>query len=134
MSNTYIYLASPYSAPDPHTMELRYLGVMRACHWLLRQRLWTYSPIVHCHEIAKTYALPKDRAYWQEYNDAMLRGADELLVLAIAGWRESTGVTAEIAYAREIDKPTRLLRLQGYDYRYASSDAEWVPSDGPTTL
>ena len=119
MINTYTYLASPYTAPDVHTMELRALGATRAAHWLLTQRHWVYSPIVHCHDLAKTFSLPREHEYWEEYNQAMLRGASDLVVLTIAGWRESRGVQAEITYAQKLGHPTRLLRIQGFAYHFA---------------
>ena len=37
-----------------------------------------------------------------DYNRAMIDRADELLVLTIEGWKESTGVNAEITYAAEL--------------------------------
>lgn len=114
----YTYLASPYSHPSEFVREHRYIAAKAATVFLLKQSVWIYSPIVHCHELAKTSSLPKDFDYWQNYNRAMLRGATDLLVLKIEGWAESKGVAAEVKYAIELGKlvgacwPVRLDLLE----------------------
>jgi hypothetical protein len=107
----YVYLASPYSHPDESIMEARFVAAEAATARLLRRSVWVYSPIVHCHELAKKFDLPKDFVFWQEYNFAMIRGAAKLYVLRIDGWEASKGVTAEIAYARELGIPVIPLPL-----------------------
>jgi len=102
---TYHYLASPYSSPDPAIMHERALAAQQATAWLLIRRTWVYSPIVHCHELALAHSLPKDFDFWKEYNFAMLERAQGLIILTIDGWKESKGMTAEIAYARELGLP-----------------------------
>src|SRR6478752_4572437 len=91
-----IYLASPYSHPDPLIMKTRFLLAEQVTATLLKERLWTYSPIVHCHELSQKFTLPTDFAYWKEYNFHMLRRAEGFWILAIPGWQESKGVTAEL--------------------------------------
>ena len=66
---------------------------------MLNKGIHTYSPVIHCHQIAQDYSLPKDFTFWKEYNFAMIEKASEVLVLGIPGWRSSQGVTAEIKYA-----------------------------------
>lgn len=94
-----IYLASPYSHPDPLVREERYLRASWICVQLLQQGRWVYSPIVHCHEMAKTWDLPRDVEFWKQYNLHMLDRASELLILRILGWTESKGIAIEKAYA-----------------------------------
>ena len=101
----YIYLASPYSHPDPEVREARYIAVRDATTWHLQRRLWVYSPIVHCHDLAKAGGLPTDFDFWQDYNRTMIFHADSLYVLVIAGWQQSKGVTKEILYAKELKLP-----------------------------
>lgn len=100
-SSEYVYLASPYSAQERAIRQMRYEAARRACAWLLRRRQWTYSPIVHCHDIAETEGLPTDFEFWQDYNKCMLYFARAIYVLCIDGWRESTGVKGEMLYAAE---------------------------------
>lgn len=105
----YLYLASPYSDPDPMVRERRYLAAAEALQTLLQNRLWTYSPIVHCHEVAKIWDLPRDAKFWQDYNHAMLEGSRGLFVLRLPGWDKSLGVKDEIKHAREFGLTTTYL-------------------------
>lgn len=100
-----IYLASPYTHEDPFIMEERYLQASKALTWLLKQKKWAYSPIVHCHELAKIGGLPKDAAFWQEYDFYMLSKSETFMILRIEGWEASKGVAAEKEYAIQIGLP-----------------------------
>jgi hypothetical protein len=76
---------------------------------LLRDRRWAYSPIVHCHEIARSHKLPTDAAFWAEYNFQMLEAAAELHVLQLEGWDRSIGVSHEMAFCRTRSKKITLI-------------------------
>ena len=108
-----IYLASPYSHPDPLIMRTRYLLAEQVTAGLLAKSLWTYSPIVHCHELAARHSLPTDFAYWQEYNIDMLRRCDRFYALSIPGWRKSKGVAGESAVAHMLNLPMALINEEG---------------------
>lgn len=95
-----IYLASPYSSPDPLVVRTRFLLVEQVTAMLMEQGHYVYSPIVHCHEIAAKYTLPTDFEYWKGYNIDMIRRADAFYVLVIPGWQESKGVVAELEFAK----------------------------------
>ena len=101
---SYWYLASPYSHPDAKLRELRFHAAMSATAWLIRQRKWTYSPIVHCHELASKHGLPTDAAFWGDYDLEMLSAADGMFVLLIDGWKASQGMKHEIIWAIEHEK------------------------------
>lgn len=108
-----IYLASPYSSPDPLIMKTRFLLAEQVTAKLLSQEIWVYSPIVHCHELAQKFNLPTDFAYWQSYNFDMLRRADALYILSIPGWYESKGVKAEFDLAALMGLPIRYIDEHG---------------------
>jgi hypothetical protein len=76
---------------------------MSATEWLLRERRWVYSPIVHCHQLATEYGLPRDAKFWQDYNRAMLDAAAGMYVLLSDGWKASIGMKLEIIRAIERD-------------------------------
>ena len=116
--SSFIYLASPYNDPDEHVRLQRYHEVLDATHYLLSRKFWCYSPIVHCHELARLYNLPKDHTYWSSYNAAMLRGSDSLMVLQLPGWEASRGVQGEIDYAFELGIPIRSLRAVSDGYAF----------------
>lgn len=95
----FIYLASPYSDKSRTVRHGRYLQVAETTAELLRQGLHVYSPIVHCHELAERHNLPKDFAFWEKYNFAMLEQASALHILELEGWEQSKGVRGEIQFA-----------------------------------
>lgn len=97
-----LYLASPYSHPDPLIRKTRFLLARERTAELLAQRVWVYSPIVHCHELSITFNLPADFEFWREYNFDMLRRADGVEIMQIEGWKESAGVKAEFQLARTL--------------------------------
>lgn len=101
---SYYYLASPYSHFSPEVLEERFRLAMSATAWMLKQRRWVYSPIVHCHQLAQEHVLPTDADYWRDYDFAMLDSAAGLIVLLLPGWQESKGMKAEIIRAIERDK------------------------------
>lgn len=90
-----IYLASPYSHPDPIVREIRYLEAMKKLLWYVKAGVACFSPIVHSHEMAKIYNMGRDALTWSAYNEAMLRDSEELHILTLPGWKESVGIMAE---------------------------------------
>lgn len=107
---SYIYLASPYSHREPRTRRKRYLAARDAVAWLLNQRQWVYSPIVHCHALSLAHDLPTHAAFWREYNFAMLAPASELMILTLPNWATSGGIIAERAEATRLGLPVTYLR------------------------
>lgn len=100
-----IYLASPYSHPDELVRHDRFAQALQATATMLRDGLIVYSPIVHCHPLARVYDLPTDFAFWQNYNFGILKHAEGLWVLMIDGFESSLGVQNEIIYAKELCIP-----------------------------
>lgn len=97
-----IYLASPYSSPDPKIRQARYELTCEAVVNFLHRDFHIYSPIVHCHEIAQLGNLPTDFAFWRAYNFNMISCSRKLFVLCLPGWKESIGVINEIEYAKQL--------------------------------
>lgn len=99
------YVASPYTHPDPATMWQRYYDAKRYVAWALDNGIWCYSPIVHCHELAVEFNLPKDFQFWKAYNSAMLSGAARMRILMLDGWQESQGIhQVERPLAQQLSK------------------------------
>ena len=57
------YLASPYTHHDKDAIESRYLQAVAAVRALMAQGEHVFSPIVHCHILAKNSSLPLDWDY-----------------------------------------------------------------------
>lgn len=122
---TFKYLASPYTNDNPRIVQDRFREALRATAHFLRNKVWVYSPIVHCHELACTYSMPKDAKHWEDYNYAMLYSAESLYILGIDGWTISKGVKGEVAKALAFDKPVFLVNDPG-------TYNEIIQIDGPT--
>lgn len=99
-----IYLASPYSHPDPDVREQRFEAACAAAAALLRAGHRVYSPIAHSHPLTR-YGLPGDWAFWERHDRWYLERCDEVVVLMLEGWDSSEGVQAEIDYATRLGKP-----------------------------
>lgn len=49
--------------------------------------------------------MPGGWEFWGGYDENMIERCDELYILTLKGWRESVGVTAEVAIALRLNKP-----------------------------
>lgn len=97
-----IYLASPYSHPDPAIREVRYDAAVEACALIAGFGLHVFSPIVHWHEAAKRYKLPTDAEFWRGYNKSMQSMCRTTGILRLTGWQESKGMQFEVNKADEL--------------------------------
>ncbi len=104
-----IYLACPYTHPDPAVRESRYRAVTEMAAMLMasKQRL-IYSPISHSHGMEE-FGLPIEYDFWRRHARWLIERCDAVWVYCIDGWRESVGVAAEIAAAEEFGKPVCYL-------------------------
>ena len=100
-----IYVASPYSHPDPKVQEHRYTMAETYVIAAIKQRLVVFSPIYYCHRLAVKFDLPGDAMFWKNFNNTMMRKADAVHVLQLVGWRESRGVQYEMMMAQELSIP-----------------------------
>ncbi len=105
----YIYLASPYTHPDADVKEQRYMAAVKAAAKLMSEGRCVFAPIPHSHEIDKTFVTPMPLSFWQMQDMAILRHAEELVVLALPGWEESSGVQWEIDVAMSLGIPVTYM-------------------------
>jgi hypothetical protein len=125
-----IYLASPYSHPDPVVVLERFKEVCRWSAALLADNINVISPIAHSHPISvasEGILDPLDWKVWQQLDFTILDRCDELWLCNIDGWQNSVGCKAEVQRATSQGKPCRLLtanhqgsrfllRVQGNDF------------------
>jgi len=104
-----IYLASPYSDPDPQVRKVRSILAEHHTVRLIEAELQVLSPIVYTHRLVTKYRLPHDFDYWRQLDMQILWGCDAVWVLLIAGWDTSRGVRAEIKNARTWCQPCYVL-------------------------
>jgi hypothetical protein len=120
-----VYFASPLTHSDATVRLERSVAIARACGWFMNNRrdVFFFSPITHATSIASECALPYEWQFWAEIDECMLSRCDEIWVLAIPGFRESTGVNAERKIAERLALPCRFVVPQP-DGSYAVTDTE----------
>ena len=104
-----VYLATPYSDPNPFVREARFKAVNRQAAELMRQGVHIYSPISHTHPIALAGDLPKGWDYWEQYDRTILAACTRMIVFRQPGWERSKGVAAEMAIAKEMGLPIEFI-------------------------
>ncbi|HEY0985114.1 DUF1937 family protein [Schlesneria sp.] len=111
-SYSLIYLASPYSHRDAAVREQRYRDACRATVNLFRRGQNVFSPIVHGHPLV-AHGLPTDWSFWEAFDREQIARCDAVFVLPLTGWKESSGVIAEIEIASELEKDVWFVDLSG---------------------
>jgi len=100
-----IYLAAPYTHEDPQVRETRFQLINGAASHLMRAGVHLFSPISHTHPIALAGGLPTGWDFWRSYDETMLSACGAIVVLMLAGWDTSKGVTAEVSIGEKIGLP-----------------------------
>lgn len=101
-----IFLSCPYSHKDPHVVHTRYARLCEIAGAILKLRKICISPNIYGHGIIQYVKdLPSDWEFWKEYCYQFIIRCDEVWVIMMPGWEESTGVQAEIAIAKEHNIP-----------------------------
>ena len=106
-----IYIASPYSDPDPEVMRLRYRRVCKIVAELMEQypdHLF-FSPIAHSHGLAEYGFIDPGHETWMWVDKAFMNLMDEVWIVAMQGRYGSDGIKAEIQHAKETNKPVRWM-------------------------
>ena len=116
MIENYIYLAGPYSHPDSEVRVKRFHATNHAAATLMQRGWVVYSPISHNHPIAITHDLPTGWDFWGRLDKAFIKHALLMAVLMLPGWRESVGIKAEMAIAREFNIPIVFLTSSTIDW------------------
>ena len=105
-NDTLIYLASPYSHPDPAVKADRFEAACKAAAWYMDRGFQVFCPIAHSHPIEQIgLGSIRNEDFWLHQDFAILRHCDELVVLCIDGWETSSGVAREIAFAANNNIP-----------------------------
>ena len=108
-----IYLAIPYSGMMPSS----FFQVTRAMAIILKENeVNVFSPITHCHPL-KEYNMPGDWAFWEKIDYDFIDRCDGMYIVipdeGVDTIDKSTGVKAEIEYAKRLGIPFKFIR---YDY------------------
>ena len=102
-----IYLASPYTSPDPIVRNSRVELASIIAARLMEQGYVVFSPITHSHRVADHlhHRNARSHEFWMAQCLPMLEASDCMMILPIDGWRESRGIAEELAFARSNDIP-----------------------------
>ncbi len=107
-----VYLAGPYSHPESSIRMDRYNKLTEVSARLMDHGYFNFSPITHSHH-QQAYMNNNSTtfAFWKDNDLAFISRLDAVYVLLIPGWRESLGVTAEIAFAEANGIPVKYLEV-----------------------
>jgi hypothetical protein len=106
-----IYLACPYTHRLAARRRERFEAATMAAAALMARGHIVYSPITHGHPIGILGRVPGDWSYWKDHCLSFLRGwAEELHIVCMPGWEDSTGVQAEIQMAADMGLPVRHMQ------------------------
>jgi hypothetical protein len=105
VANSLAYLATVYSK-HKLGLEAAFIEASKLAARLLVSGIKVYSPIAHTHPLAYYGGLDLlDLSIWLPFDEAMMERADVLIVAHMEGWRESKGITHEIAFFERAEKP-----------------------------
>lgn len=114
MTRPIIYLATPYSHPDPAVREARYEAVTRYAARLIAEGNVVFSPITMSHPIeVLSGAAPAPSDVWCDFDEPFMEVSAEAVVLMLPGWEQSRGVAREIAHFTTAGKPVRYVTPGG---------------------
>jgi Domain of unknown function (DUF1937) len=107
-----IYLACPYTDPDPAVRKARFDIATSVAAELIREGRIVYSPITMTHPIDMVLAGESNTLgsdYWVAFDEAFMGMCSEIVVIKLDGWQTSRGVTREIAFFKDRKKPIRYI-------------------------
>ena len=102
-----IFLSLPYTGMEQKSFDIANEHAAK----LISQGHIVFSPISHSHPIAKAGNLPGGFEFWWKQNKSFLDWCDEVVVLMVEGWLESSGVQREVHYATKIQKPVHFVEV-----------------------
>lgn len=130
-----IYLASPYSDPDPAVMARRAACVIAVTARLLKEGKHVFSPIAYSHQFATEHGMGTDWETWKEFGTAMMNMFGRLAILRIPGWEQSEGLNAERWHAGQsgvfpngttyIDPTPEELAILDEPEEHGSRECKW---------
>ena len=104
-----IYLAGPYSHPDPDVREARYQALTDAATKLVMAGHIVFSPITMSHPIDVRLPEIRDTDFWCGFDEPFMAACSEMLIVPLDGWQESVGVMKERAFFEARGLPVSFL-------------------------
>ena len=107
-----IYLAAPYTNHTPENRQLFFEIQCKITADLFNQGLYVFAPLIMAHPVASRHNLPPEWEFWKEFDERLLCVCTDLWVIMFPGWKQSTGVQAEVEYATKHNIPVRYVSLK----------------------
>jgi len=105
-----IYLASPYTHPDPAIRQQRFVAVCKATAAMTRNGEHVFSPIAHSHPLVEHGGLTDVTwDFWEKIDHNFIELCSDFSVLTLPGWEGSIGVSAEIEFAKNLGRTITYL-------------------------
>ena len=104
-----IYLASPYSHPDPSIQDLRFRQACITGGEMIKRGFHVISPIAHSVPISSMAKYPQDYKAWKEWDEELILLCSQVWILMLPGWEDSMGIKNEISFAVNNGIPIKLL-------------------------
>jgi hypothetical protein len=107
-----IYLACPYTDPDPAVRKTRFEVATAVAADLIRAGHIVYSPITMTHPVDMVLAGASNTLgsdYWVAFDEAFMEMCSEMVVIRLDGWERSNGIRREIGYFTNHKKPIRYM-------------------------
>lgn len=114
-----IYIATPYSHPDPNVVKERMNVFARVAGTLALRGYTVVSPCYNHFILDYMPGLATDWHTWRMYSEELLSKSHRIVVLCQDRWEESIGVRAEIGYANQCKIPIIYMS----DFEATSADA-----------
>ncbi len=97
-----VYIASPYSNPDPRVRHENYLIVTKIAADLVSRGSVAISPITYGHVLLEHASMPTDWEFWENFCTTLLSKCEKMIVCnSMVDWDKSRGVAAEIEFAKQ---------------------------------
>ena len=101
------YLATPYRG---HTkgIKVAYKETLLVLGMLLELNIRVYSPIVHCHDVqVSIIKLEKgtEHNFWLPHDAPFMHASVGLMIVRMAGWKDSEGIAEEVNLFKILKKP-----------------------------
>lgn len=107
-----ILVSSPYSSKNEAEKLHRFDVVCKYTAKLVSIGEIAFSPIVYGHTLLQYHDMPSDWPFWKNFCEAFLVNCSEMHVLMLPGWKESSGVAAEIEYAKTLNIVIKYINIE----------------------
>lgn len=108
-----LYIACPYTDPDPKVREHRVALATKVAAIYIKKGHVVYSPLTHSHPIDVELGETLSSDFWVTFDETFMEICDEMLIIQSKGWAESKGIERERQFFKARNRPISFF-LPGY--------------------